>query len=367
MTTNTATADDRSTIDLPLTIVYLSLVALALFTDVVGYSGALAIPLLFFLPGYAILAALFPRRPRPYIPSMRLSVVGSAGPSVRTGPGLGWRERVFLSIPASIALLPLTTLGLAAAGIPLRARPVFVVLASVAVVGSLVGHLRRSRLPEEERFGVPTQVWAIDVRSAFDRDRPVDLGVNLALVGSVVLALGVVGYAVAAPPTETRSFEAALVTEQGDEWVAGDYPETLPAGEATPLTVSVENNRQEFGEFGVVVAVERVRGSGSDATVVDRRILDRFWLSVPPGETRYASRTVTPETDGSDLRLSYYLYDGRLPEDVTGANASRHLFLWVDVTDGSGEDSGADATSDSDPTGSVTAAAGSVDRVAPAR
>ncbi|WP_415087806.1 DUF1616 domain-containing protein [Natronomonas sp.] len=46
--------------------------------------------------------------------------------------------------------------------------------------------------------------------------------------------------------------------------------------------------------------------------------------------------TVSDELTGTDLRLSFLLYDGDVPAQPTRENAYRNLHLWISVEDDSG-------------------------------
>jgi uncharacterized membrane protein len=331
MTTRTARRDHRSALDVPLTVAYLALFGGAAFVTPVRLSAVLAAPLLFFLPGYAVLAALFPSRPHPSAPSSPLAVLVRSGQSSLTGSGMGWRERVVLSVPTSVAVLPFVVLGLSAVGAPLRSRPVLVSLSFVVLVGTFVGHVRRSRLPPDRRFGIPVGQWLADVRRGFDPSRPLDLAVNLALAAAVVFALAALGYGLVAPAPQTDLGEAALVTEQDGQYVAGGYPDVIPVDAPTSFTLSLQNRRAAPSEYAVVVVLELVETPSNGRAVTFSRELDRFDVAVAPRSTEYVTRSVSPTFAGEDLRVSYYVYTGEAPADPDADSALRHLFVWVDV------------------------------------
>jgi len=91
----------------------------------------LVLPLVLFLPGYSLIAALFPRK-----------------------DDLDGIERIALSFGLSIAVVPLLGLTLNYTPFGIRLSPVLIVLSVFTIVLAVVAYVRRSRILEEERFMV---------------------------------------------------------------------------------------------------------------------------------------------------------------------------------------------------------------------
>ncbi|WP_411713889.1 DUF1616 domain-containing protein [Natronomonas sp.] len=66
--------------------------------------------------------------------------------------------------------------------------------------------------------------------------------------------------------------------------------------------------------------------------------VDLLHFTVAHNETWIEERniTVSDELTGTDLRLSFLLYDGDVPAQPTRENAYRNLHLWISVEDDSG-------------------------------
>jgi len=88
-------------------------------------------PLVLFLPGYSLIAALFPRK-----------------------DDLDGIERIALSFGLSIAVVPLLGLALNYTPFGIRLVPVLVVLSVFTVSLAVIAGVRRQGLPEGERFVV---------------------------------------------------------------------------------------------------------------------------------------------------------------------------------------------------------------------
>ena len=96
----------------------------------------LGLPLVLFLPGYALIATLFPRK-----------------------DDLDGIERIALSFGLSIAVTPLLGLALNYTPFGIRLSPILIVLSVFTISLALGAYVRRSMIPEEDRFVV--RIWSI--------------------------------------------------------------------------------------------------------------------------------------------------------------------------------------------------------------
>ena len=91
----------------------------------------LGLPLVLFLPGYSLIAALFPRK-----------------------DDLDGIERIALSFGLSIAITPLLGLALNYTPFGIRLSPVLIVLSVFTIALAICAYIRRGMTPEEDRFVV---------------------------------------------------------------------------------------------------------------------------------------------------------------------------------------------------------------------
>ncbi|WP_277555938.1 DUF1616 domain-containing protein [Halobaculum limi] len=289
----------------------------------------LAAPLVGFLPGYALLSVLFPDdRPvqpgRP--PAWRLPLAD----------GLGWFERCTLSVPTSIAVLPLFVIVLAVAGVPFTTIPVVLALSAFVILVTIAGAVRRIRTPDDSRYDIPVDRWFREVKSAWlpSSDRPA-LDRALGVLVFVVALAAVSGLALGfAAPNDGESYtEVALLTQGPDGLVAGNFPDQVAAGTATDFVVTIDNRLGTAADYEVVVVLDRVRvqESGESLVVLERSELSRFGVSVSDGQQAQQDVTVQPNLIGEDLRMSVFVYQGEAPESPSENTADHHLYLWVDV------------------------------------
>ena len=87
-----------------------------------------------FLPGYSLIAALFPRK-----------------------DDLDGIERVALSFGLSIAVVPLLGLALNYTPFGIRLTPILIVLSVFTISLTMGAYVRRSMIPEEDRFSVDSR------------------------------------------------------------------------------------------------------------------------------------------------------------------------------------------------------------------
>jgi uncharacterized membrane protein len=171
-----------------LFIVVLSLLVVPL---VVLTGGALriAVGLLFvlFFPGYALVAALFPRK-----------------------DNLDAVERVGLSFGLSIAVVPLIALVLNYAW-EISLYPVVTSVASFIIIASAVALYRRRRLPQEQRFEPRLNIKL----PQWDHWSMMNKALSVMLAFSILAAVGALAYAVAAPKTGERFTEFYVLGPEG--------------------------------------------------------------------------------------------------------------------------------------------------------
>lgn len=311
--------------------------SLVLLTDLLVVTSAgpggplrLALGVLFlgFLPGYALVAALFPR--------------GSPGSTSRPADGrlnaLSPRptgpERFALSVGLSVAATGLVGLGLSFTPYEVRLVPVLAAI-SVLTLGAVVtAAVRRRRLPPRDRFAVPYADWiaaardAVGVSAATGRR---DRALNGFVLVCLLLAASGAAYTVLPPEEGFTEFYLLDRTANG-ELTAEQYPTEFDAGEPRSLAVGVRNSGEKPRTYTVAVQLQRLDARNGQTRVIDREDLDRFRVTAGPNETVVRNHTVAPGMTGTNLRLTYLLYRGRAPADPTVETAHREVHLMINVS-----------------------------------
>lgn len=319
-------------LDLVVVIGVTILVNVAVFAPVVR-STSLRVPLgvlfVFFVPGYVLVATLFPeagRSSRGADPSEHDS------PSLVPRAGIDGLERIVLSFGASVTVVPGVALLLNYT--PWGISPVSVLVASTIVTLVLTGTavLRRQRLSETERFRVPVRRTVAELwDDAGDR---AEMLLTALLVASVVLAAGSVAYAITTPADGEQFSEIYLLGEDEDgELVADEYPTDFDAGESRELVVGIENNEHRPAEYTVVAVEQAVEPRDDGHEVAEQRELDRLETQLDHGESWEREHELEPTIEDEHVRIVWLVYlDGEVPNEPSTENAAYHVHLWVDVT-----------------------------------
>jgi len=174
-----------------------------------------------FLPGYALVAALFPGR-----------------------HDLQGIRRLTLSLVSSLATVSLLTLALNWMPWGVRLDPILASVTSFIVVTCGVAWYRRSRLPLEERFLPRLEVrlpsWSN--RSLFDRS------LSAGLILSIILGTSTVVYFVLRPKVSERYTEFYVL---GADGLLAGYPEEAVAGEPITLVLGIVNGEHDHVHYRV--------------------------------------------------------------------------------------------------------------------
>jgi len=297
--------------------------------------------LVLFVPGYVLLAALFPERGRSPTDTDGHGLTDdwvSLFDKPREQRTIDGLERAALSFALSIALVPLLMVGLTLSQYAFALVPITVLLTAWTAVLTLVAAVRRFRLPRQQRFRVPFgEVYAARTQLTSAADTRFDAVLNVGVVAVILIALATSAFAVAVPPDGEQYTEFYVSTENENGNLSfSNYPESFSPGEPEPITVGLENYEGESGNYSVVVQLQRTEGSANDSTVTQRAPVDQFSTSVGPNETRHVSRslTVSDRLTGDNLRMMFLLYKGPVPDQPTADNAYRTVHLWVDVEGG---------------------------------
>lgn len=298
-------------VDLSAIVLYVVAVDAAIVfgvTESIAARTTLGIPLLFFVPGYVLLAMLFPGR--------------AGAPS-----GISLGRRVALSFGTSVALLPIFGVGLGIAPVSFGLIPTLSLLTAFVLSGVLVAAVRRRQCPDTQRFSLPLRSRARSLR-----DRSAVGLLDIALAVSILVACVTVGYAVTVP-NDGESFTEFYVAGDDDLTDGESVPE-FTRGEEQTVTLGIENKEGERTNYTVVVLLQETDSSGDTATVEAEHELDRVEHAIEDEDHRAEEHAVEPPITGTELRLRFLLYKESLPDDPSVETADQHLHLWIDVTDG---------------------------------
>ncbi|MCJ7510435.1 MAG: DUF1616 domain-containing protein [Dehalococcoidia bacterium] len=262
----------------------LATVAVVLLVPALGpIRIVLGLPFLLLLPGYALLAALYPRK-------------GDLDPI----------ERVALSFGLSIAIVPLIGLGLNYSPWGIRLNPILAFVTLFIVMGAGAAAYRRRAVPAEEAFAINVSLprWS---------------QVGLARVAAVlIVVLCSIGFGAAAFLATSRGSSESFTEFYilGPDGRAEGYPRTLELGDSLTVTLGVVNHEGEDAGYRI------------EATVAEKAagLTDR--LRLEDGERWEEPMTLAPNQAGNSQEVEFLLYK----DGVDGVDeAYRAVHLWVDV------------------------------------
>ena len=265
-----------------LAAAFAPVVALTSPPEVAGI--ALGLPLVLFFPGYALVAALFPRRHTPE-------------------PA----ERIILSLALSLAVVVLVGLALNYTAWGVRRESVVASLSLFTVAASAAAIAHRRRVPPYERFRLDL------TRAAPRRFNPpllAGIGAAAALAAAAAAAFALLGIPHLGPQGIREEFsEFYLLGANGS---TPSLPSALPVGDTATVRLGIVNREESEASYRVSLLINSA--SALELPVVRLR----------PGERWEGAASFALSRSEPRQRIEFVLRrDGRRPP-------YRTLHLWVD-------------------------------------
>jgi uncharacterized membrane protein len=276
-----------------------------------------AVPLILFLPGYMLVAALFPR-----------------------AQDLDSVERVTFSIGLSLALVPLVGLALNYSPWGIHPVPLITAILSLTFLFTLTAWIRRRALPARNRFMVRFESTA---RKTLNSVAPrtsswTDRLVSIVLLLSVLVAIGAAAY-VLTVPQEGKHLTAFYLL--GLDGKAEGYPRALLVGESYPVIIGIGNYEYRSVTYSVEIFLINMTfdPESNISHVESMRELDRFSVTLSHNATEEIVYNVTIPPALGYNRIEFLLFNETVPDstvrNMDRINASyRDLHLWVDIDTG---------------------------------
>ncbi|MDG5819719.1 DUF1616 domain-containing protein [Natronococcus sp. A-GB7] len=294
--------------DLAVALAVTGLVNVAAFTPVIRETPArvpFGLAFLLLVPGYVVVAALFPGR-----------------------DDVDGVDRLSLSVVSSAIVVPAVGLALNATPWGIRLEPMLVGVSLLTVAVTGLATRRRLAVRPDERFRIPHREWRRRGVAAVRPNGARDLALTLSLTIAVAVAVGAVGFAVAdhhgyGPAIGEDDDAAAISLLDSNGELLTDGAELEP-GTTESIAIGVDNHADEERTY-TVVALEQELENG---TVDGERELHRFGVEVGQGETAALEHDLEPTVSG-DGRLVWLLYTGDVPDEPSSDTATAHVTLSV--------------------------------------
>lgn len=252
------------------------------------------IVLFMFLPGYALVAALYPRN---------------------NGPG--GIERIALSAGMSLVVSPLIGFALNFTSVGVRGLPMALCIALFTALFMGVALLRRSLVPKADRFcldletPVNSLIGALSLRNKAGTDRTA----TIVLLIAIALVIITAGFLAAVPVKHEQYTEFYLYGKNG---TLAEYPLKVKLGDTAPVIVGISNHEGTAMTYNLAVTID---GLGSQ-----RRQIYSDRIVLADNDTLEKPIDLTMDIAGDNLNLQFLLYlDGNTDAPYRACN------LWVDV------------------------------------
>ena len=250
----------------------------------------LGLPMVLFFPGYALIAALFPKK-----------------------DDLDGIERIALSFGLSIAVVPLLGLGLNYTPWGIRWIPILVTLVIFTLTMCVITIYRRSELPEGEVFSVPFAAFFASIHEEIftKPELRLDKILTVILVISIIASVVMLVYVIVTPKQGEKFTEFYILGPGG---MADDYPTEFILGDSGTVIVGIVNH--EYAPINYTLAM-----------VLENESLTRKQeIMLAHNETWEQPVTFTPGRAGTDMKLQFLLY-----REHNFSAPYRDLHLWIDV------------------------------------
>ncbi|MGB9928792.1 MAG: DUF1616 domain-containing protein [Methanosarcina sp.] len=259
------------------------------------FRNILGLPLVLFLPGYALIAALFPAK-----------------------SDLDGIERTALSFGLSIAVVPLIGLGLNYTPWGIRLLPILISLSIFTFIMCGIAYLRRIRLPETDAFKVPFRETALSLKAEIleKPESKMDKALTIVLVFSILLSVVTLIYVVVTPKEGEHFTEFYIL---GPEGKADNYPTQYILGESGTVIMGVVNH-----EYRPVNYTVQIKLDNKSLPIPE----NAQQIQLAHNQTWEKNVNITPSFEGQNMKLEFLLFN------ETEKNIPyRDLHLWINVTD----------------------------------
>lgn len=240
-----------------------------------------------FLPGYSLIAALFPKK-----------------------DDLDGIERLALSFGLSIAVTPLIGLLLNYTPFGIRLTPILLSLSIFTVAMIIIAFMRRIRIVEEERFSVKFKNHLGRIYKEFNKESGRDRVLSIILVLSIVLAISMTIYVIVTPKQGEKFTEFYILGPKGK---ASDYPTNLTVGQTGTVNIGIVNHEYAKVDYKLVVKLNNQTINEKNITLSN----NGKW------ENQY---NFTATRSGEKQKMEFLLY--KLPDEE---KVYRSLHLWLNI------------------------------------
>jgi uncharacterized membrane protein len=255
--------------------------------------NVLGLPLVLFLPGYTLIAALFPAK-----------------------SDLDGIERTALSFGLSIAIVPLIGLILNYTPFGIRPLPVLVSLSIFIFIMCWLAYTRRASLPETEAFEISFSAAALSLKNEIleKSESKLDRALTIILILSILMSVATLEYVILTPKEGEHFTEFYVLGPQG---IADNYTTDYTLGQSGTMIVGVVNHEYRPVNYTMQVKLE------NQLLPLPENLQH---ITLDHNETWEETVTFTPPLVGQNMKLEFLLFN-----ETDKTTPYRDLHLWINV------------------------------------
>ena len=253
-----------------------------------GVGNPFALVLVLLVPGYLLVAVLFPN-----------------------GEKLDWIERFVLSFGLSIAVVPMLGLALNFTPFGIGLAPTVATIVIFVISVGVVAYWRRMSLPPGARLSATVNL----AMPRWREYRALDKGLALGLAASTVVALGTIAFVLIAPPASERFTQFFVLGPGGN---ATGYPTALNLSQAGNVVLGIVNHEAANIDYTVRVDIVSIgvlyNATSRTNDTIELNRTTRSWFNVTLGDNRNWTLPYSFSINARGLwKIQFLLYkDGAL-------------------------------------------------------
>ncbi|MCK9441063.1 MAG: DUF1616 domain-containing protein [Methanothrix sp.] len=269
----------------------------------------LGLVMVLFVPGYTLIAALFPKK-----------------------ADLEGIERTALAFGLSIAVVPLIGLALNYTPWGIRLTPVVVSLAIFTIAMAVAAYWRRMNLPAPERFSIQFREtinsWKTEILA--DEKSRLDKALTVILIVTIFLSIAALVYVIVTPKQGEKFTEFYIL---GPDGKAYDYPTSVLAGNESTVIVGVVNHEYSIVNYTMSISLNNTPVNNTTSKDNFRDDFSFIYpilsmnLTLLHNETWEKPVTYVLNHTGEGQKLEFLLY-----KEGNFTSPYRDLHLWVNVS-----------------------------------
>lgn len=243
--------------------------------------------LILFLPGYTLIAVLFPKK-----------------------GDLDGLERAALSFGLSIAVTPLMGLALNYTPWGIKLTTILLSISVFTLIMIFIAFIRRKRVPKEEKYYVRFDELYKSTKKILNGESKTSKILSIIMILSIIFAISTTAYLITKPKLGESFTEFYLLGPGGK---ASDYPTNLTVGQNASVIIGIVNHEHQTVNYHLLITSDGLILSDQNLTVQDNNKIE-----IPYNFSLNST---------GNKKIEFLLY--KLPDNT---NLYRSLHLFVNVT-----------------------------------